>query len=115
MLEYLAEAFLVSLKISFVYVSFKRGMIFHFVYLAFEWFWAQLPSNDWLISLTCYLRKPLYGCIICMASIWGILFSLYRFELSLNYLLFLFTVGGLNYLISTFLSLASKEDEKDST
>lgn len=45
-----------------------------------------------------FLRKPLFDCLICMTSIWGtVLYFLFHREL--NYLEFLFTVGGISTII----------------
>jgi len=105
MVEELAFVLLTSFKIMFVYVAMKEGMIFHFVPILIEHlFAALLPAKNWALTFACYARKPLYGCVICMSSIWGVLFSLNRFSFSVEYLFFLFAVGGLNYLFDSIIA-----------
>ncbi len=60
-----------------------------------------------------YLAKPLYQCLFCMSSVHGtwIYFVNYKFislteSLDINYLMFIFAIGGLNYLTSNYLDKA---------
>ncbi len=110
MLEFLALVVVTSFKIIFIYTAMKEGMIFHFIPRLFEHLWAALPAKNWALTLACYARKPLYGCPVCMASIWGTLFTLSKFSLTWDYLLFLFAIGGCNYIIDSLIA-KSKSDE----
>jgi hypothetical protein len=51
-----------------------------------------------LHDILSFLRKPLFDCLICMTSIWGTVLWL-LFHRELNYLEFLFTVGGISTII----------------
>jgi hypothetical protein len=112
MQDSLALIAVTSLKIFFMYVAMKEGMIFHIIPRLFEKLWAALPAKNWALTLACYARKPLYGCSICMASIWGTIFTISRFSLTWDYLLFLFAVGGLNYIIDSLIA-KSKDEGKE--
>lgn len=99
---------LTSLKIAFMYAAMKPDMIFYPLRLFFEWILKPLP-----IKVQLYLSKPLFDCIVCMGSFWTIVFTLNIFSFSLEYLMFLFQVAGLNYLISTVIRFFHDQAEKD--
>lgn len=66
---------------------------------------------DWLIvRLPYWICKPLFECIICMASIWGTIFFLSEisnFDI-ISYIKFIFAVAGLNTIINGIQSLIRK-------
>src|SRR5437870_6419472 len=92
------KVILTSLAIVFVYASMQPGMVFFFIRKFFERLLSYLPEK-----VNLYLRKPLFDCLTCCSSIYGILFSLHYFSISFNYLLFLFQVAGLNFIFSLFM------------
>jgi len=56
-----------------------------------------------------FWKKPIYSCVICMASLWGTLSYLKHFWLCYNplhYIIFILTVAGINTLISGIIYLA---------
>jgi hypothetical protein len=94
----LEATILVSLKILFVYGAMKEGMILFKLRQFFDLILSPLPAN---IRLS--LMHPLYNCLFCMSSFWGIIFTLYHFELSFAYLFFLLQIAGINYLLSLII------------
>lgn len=84
-----------------MYVLYQPGMIL-----------GKLPDyfskalNNWTperADLIVKLRKPLFDCLPCMSSVYG---SIYYFTArsDTNYLIFLVTVCGLNYLFSRIVN-----------
>lgn len=71
-----------------------------------------LPGNagdgvrQWKIKE--YLRKPLFDCLPCMASIWGLIFFLCFFHFDAMLLIhFCLIVCGINTIISTLIRISS--------
>jgi len=93
-----------SLKILFVWGAMQEGNILFILRRAMDWMIEPLPPRVFLI-----VRKPLYDCLFCMASVWGTILSWHvtNDHLSWLYVQFLFAVAGLNYLIQ--YSLISDE------
>lgn len=87
--------FLTSLKIVFVYAAMKEGMILFPLRRLFESMLSLAPA-----SINFFLRKPLFDCLFCMSSIWGIIFTYFAFDFTLQYLFLILQVAGLNYLLS---------------
>lgn len=99
---------LTSLAVVFAYASMKPGMVFFFVRRFWEKLLSFLPER-----VNLYLRKPLFECLTCCSSVYGILFSLNVFSVSVDYLLFLFQVAGLDYLISVIINFFHDKAEED--
>lgn len=96
MTEFFIHALIASSASLGVYVACQDGMIFDFV-----WRLKTLQNET--------LRKPLFSCPICMASIWGSLFywlfvPLGRTALE-NWIPFVLCVAGLNYVFTVIISL----------
>jgi len=83
-------ALIISLKIIAIHVCFWDGMIF-----------APLIKVLYLYKLNDFIKKPLYGCVICMSSFWTILFYLSSdsFEIS-NLFPLILIVCGINSIAS---------------
>lgn len=108
MLE-IEAVFIVSLKIIFMYGSMQEGHILFPFRKLLETIVSKFPVN-WQF----YLSKPLYDCLFCMSSVWGLLFIYIPMPLWINIIL---SVAGLNYLWSAligFLHAKTEASEKES-
>ena len=104
----LERTILTSLAICFLYEAYKPGMIFFPVRRLMEKALSYLPEK-----VNLYVRNPLFDCVVCMASVYGILFTVDIITFSFHYLLFLFQIGGLNFLLSLFIRFFHDAAEKD--
>jgi len=68
------------------------------------------PLKKYLQRLPLLIRKPLFECLFCMASIWGTASLFFVFKLQFNeYFIFnLFAIAGMNLLIELFVTLFEK-------
>lgn len=68
------------------------------------------PLKKHLQKLPRLIRKPLFECLFCMASIWGTASLFFVFKLQFNeYFIFnLFAIAGMNLLIELFVTLFEK-------
>lgn len=68
------------------------------------------PLKKHLQRLPLLIRKPLFECLFCMASIWGTASLFFVFKLQFNeYFIFnLFAIAGMNLLIELFVTLFEK-------
>lgn len=85
-----------------LWVSFRPGMILSKVP---KWF-VQLLYKECSIrraDLIMMLKKPLFDCLPCMASIWGTLF--YFMADGGNYFVFIFSLVGLNFIVKKLIDL----------
>lgn len=80
-----------SLQIVFIHILFWDGMILEF-----------MREN----KLPTFFQKPLYDCVICMTSVYGFLFWLLEWNMSVNLFQFWFVVGGINVLLSGIIGRA---------
>lgn len=79
-----------SLFIIGLHVAMWEGMILYRVRL----FLDKLTESARIV------RKPLYGCPPCMASVWGtVLWFAFGHGIEWKWLLFVVAVSGLNYFI----------------
>lgn len=97
-------ACITSLTILFVYESMKEGDFLFWLRQLLDRMIRQLPVNVYL-----WISKPLFGCLFCMASFWGILFTIPYFSFTWWYLQLLFIIAGINYLLGVLIS--KNEDE----
>jgi len=104
----LERTILTSLAICFLYEAYKPGMIFFPIRRLMEKALSFLPEK-----VNLYIRNPLFDCVVCMSSVYGILFTVNIITLSFQYLLFLFQIGGLNFLLSLFIRFFHDTAEKD--
>jgi hypothetical protein len=104
----LEAAAICSLKILFVWAAMQPGMILFPLRWVLEGMISFLP-----VRVMLWVRKPLFDCLFCMSSVWGFLFSIDQASLSFGYLVFLFTVGGINYLVETGIVALTKEEVPD--
>ena len=61
MIDLLLQIFIAGIAIAGIKIAFQEGMVFHAIAKGLKW----LPA---------FFTKPLFGCIYCMASIWGSVF-----------------------------------------
>jgi hypothetical protein len=97
-----------SLKIIFMYGAMQEGEILFWLRRLFENFVSLFP-----VSVQFYLRKPLFDCMFCMSSVWGLTFILLPLPFWLDIIL---CVAGLNYIWSSligFLHVEKDEAEED--
>ena len=87
-----------SLMIAGIHVLLWPGMIFAWM-------------RKYLKHLPLFIRKPLFECMICMASIWGTAFFLYKNGLSLNLDLIphLLAVCGCNLILDSCIHYWRRE------
>lgn len=87
-----------SLKILFVYQAMQEGNVLHWLYRGIHKVIGLLPTDVYM-----WVRKPLADCYLCMASVYGILFTLPYFSFTWHYLTTLFAICGMNYLIGSIM------------
>ena len=80
----------ISLSVIGAYVAMKDGMILQFIP-------RILRNAPW------WVKKPVFDCPVCMASVWGITFSLFLPILTIQLLLMVPAIAGLNWLIMLFV------------
>lgn len=68
------------------------------------------PLKKHLQKLPLLIRKPLFECLFCMASIWGTasLFFVFKIQFNEYFILCLFAIAGMNLLIELFVTLFEK-------
>lgn len=79
-----------SLCIILIHVSTWKGMV-------------NYPAAEWLTfsKVPVFIKKPLYMCMVCMCSIWGLLYQFTFLDLTTPEIIrFVLTVGGLNVIAS---------------
>jgi hypothetical protein len=89
-----------SLIITAIHVLFWEGMLLE-------------KLSRWLIWLPKWLRKPLFECNICMASIWGTSYWLIYREPSIEIIPFILIVCGINTLFSGIIFLVFEKNTDD--
>lgn len=96
MIDLLATSIVFSLIITAIHISFWQGMIFGIF---------RVDVLDKICPKI--LRKPLYECLPCMASIWTIVLSIAFGILSIKPIVLILIVCGINALIDSFLNYCS--------
>ena len=89
-------ALLTSLKCTAIHVACWDGMFFA----------KHVPILPYLRRLPSLLSKPLYDCLTCMASLWGIVFGLFRFGFDIHapWISFILCVCGINAVVEATLA-----------
>jgi hypothetical protein len=92
-MELLIFCIQVSLACLAIHVAIcHQGMILNFLYEP-----AKLLTEEWL-------SKPLFDCMMCMASFWTLVFWLfYNKPFTFDFVFSVLVVSGLNKLICAFL------------
>lgn len=118
MIQYLIQILLIALIISLccvaVHVTTWRGMILHSTSVSVENGISLLLQKVFCMSksksleLALFLMKPFYRCIICMSSIWTILFWLFW---DFNLVFMILVVCGLNTVLTSIISNILPDDE----
>lgn len=103
------QAIILSLQITAIYILFQDGMLL-------AWFreWAESYMDETCIffskkfvernpvtagmKMSKHLQKPVWGCVICMASVWTIIIT-WSFNVPL-----IFLVCGINVIIDKFIN-----------
>lgn len=85
----LERAITISLQITAIYIVFQQGNLLG---------WLRIKGANWLDArfgklTSLYIQKPLWDCLGCMASVWGVLLS-WSFDLRI-----LLCVCGINCII----------------
>jgi len=100
--EFLVLSIRTSLIIVCIWAAMQEGMILHWLRLLMEYGIEELPC--WIsLKTKILLRKPLFDCLFCMSSVWGVLFTHHYFQFSFLYVKLILTIGGINFLISLFI------------
>ncbi len=92
---FIESIIIISLQIVFMYGAMQEGEILFPFRKLLENIVSKFP-----VSWQFYLRKPLFDCLFCMSSFWGITFAFLPLPWWLN---IIFCVAGLNYLWSAFI------------
>jgi len=103
------HALILSFQITAIYILFQDGML-----LAWLREWAETPIDESFIWLakkakkpnplltgkawSKHWQKPVWGCVICMASVWTIIIT-WSFNIPL-----IFLVCGINVIIDKFIN-----------
>jgi hypothetical protein len=97
MIDFLAFCFAASMAITAIHVSIVwDGMLLHFL------------DNAYTTALPAWVKKPLYDCMICMASVYTTLFwFLAGRPVGLLLLFGILTVAGMNTLVCVVLDRLS--------
>ena len=68
------------------------------------------PLKKHLQKLPLLIRKPLFECLFCMASIWGAtsLYLVLKMQFNEYFIFNLFAIAGMNLLIELFVTLFEK-------
>ena len=121
--EFILKLILISWAICGLRLSFDKGMIFGFMDTLGNWVHTKLEQKElrirlyeveWPVKvarekterifyeLFYYLLKPISGCVVCMASIWGTLGYLILIDSPLSqipkFILSIFAISFLNIL-----------------
>ena len=91
-------AFKCSLIITAIHASLWDGMIFGKIRA-----WSDGIFTDELGSI---LIKPIYGCVICMSSVWGGGIYIFSHDLNIGIIPHILLTAGINVLISGIIFLA---------
>lgn len=92
-------AFITSLKVVFVWAAMQEGMILHWLRRLIDWMISPLPPKVFL-----WLRKPMYDCLFCCSSVYGLLFTWYYEMTILEHIELIITVSGINYIIQWLIT-----------
>lgn len=124
-MSFIIHAFILSFQITCIHALFMEGMllgkfreilatwldgfIFWFfaksVLIPYNW---KFPSWKRAYALSQHIQKPLWGCVICMASVWTIILT--RFDHHAIHWLkpidfpLMFTVCGINCIIDKIVN-----------
>jgi hypothetical protein len=97
----LNHAYICSMLCVIVFQSMKEGMIFFPI--------RKLIDPVFRNKTGAWFRKPLYGCLTCMTSVWGVSYYLFTFghhNIDLGqFIRFIAVVGGVNAIIDNYIGL----------
>lgn len=104
----LQRVILTSLQILFVWVAMQPGGVLHWLQQILGAGLRLLP-----IQVEMWLHKPLFYCLTCMASVWGLVFTADLFAFSWHYACLLMAVSGLNYIIEFSINVFNSDSTCD--
>jgi hypothetical protein len=90
---------LISLAITGIHICCRDGMVFERPRV-----WVQ-NILDWALGYkaSAYVQKPLFSCLMCMSSIWGLIGCLVLNIPACDWIFTILSVCGLNAIITFFL------------
>lgn len=99
----LVTGFIISFITIAIHIIFTwKGML---LYKVGKWLQLRLPT---------YVKKPLFDCPMCMASFWTLVYWLYKYQsVSVQTLIMMFIVCGINTLLSSAIYYFHEEPEDD--
>lgn len=89
----IAQAAILSLQITAIYIVFQQGMFLGWLRIAMANVFDKLLGK----KRSRYFQKPLFDCLPCMASVWTIIL-MWHFDVRM-----ILAVCGLNIIIDKFL------------
>lgn len=118
-IQYLLTALLISLVTTAIHVSTWPDMIFHKPAKDLEALVLSLCKKEkakvlYLHRIDIAICKPLFRCLICMSSFWGLIaWAVLRFVYGyyFNPVLLILLVCGINTLITSIISNLLPDDE----
>lgn len=93
-----------SLCCLLIFRAFEEGMILYWLRVILH----RLTAFKYV----CYIRKPIYDCMTCMCSVWGLTYIAVNHWLlgwdftTTESVIFILAVGGLNTFFEAFLFLS---------
>lgn len=105
----LIQAIILSLIITAIYILFQEGMLLGWFRIGVEnkvdesciWLAKKFKKENPVLTgkkWSKYIQKPLWGCLICMASIWTVVLT-GAIDVKL-----IFIVCGINVIIDKFIN-----------
>lgn len=66
--------------------------------------------KKYLCCLPYFIQKPLFDCLICMASVWGtvLYFGYWYNDFSFQWIVFILALAGLNTIASSIIEFAGR-------
>ena len=95
----ITHAFICSMFCLIAYQSTLEGMLL---------FWLRRILDPFFRNkIGAWIRKPLYGCLTCMCSVWGTTYYLLTFGFTdpVSWIKLVAITGGMNAIIDTYLTI----------
>ena len=116
---YLLTALVISLITTAIYISTWPGMVFYKLANIIETYIISLCKKKTLIIIGLHhvsmeICKPLFRCLICMSSFWGLIawaILWIAYEYYFNPVLLVLIICGINTLITSIISNLLPDDE----
>lgn len=117
-MKILTDILIISLFCNGWYLITRHGMALFFLHKLYLWLSnGVMKADNEVVWMLCHkpilkiIYKPLFGCVTCMASIWGSLayFVLNNFTLSWGYPVVIIACTSVNVLIYRILDILYKD------